>query len=266
MENNNKGLIWLIFFIVIILGLVGFIIYDKVLYKEKANDKITTTIENNIEEDNVLRRDNFVYNLNDNDYHISYIYKKMDNTEFKLWKENSKDHDIKNCAEIYNMVYLEILLNEKKLDIEKIPLVYNYENLNNNGILKTIHLLTSDTIHTLKGSNSEYLIFTIEHANPYADGGVDPIIVSEHGKIIHTIKFKDNTGWWTNDQNSIMYDKGEYHITNNTLYYLMPNCEESKDYELYFDQYALKIENDKVVIEKEQTYKGEAVGAAVCDG
>ena len=271
-KKNNKVLVWVIvILIVLVLGLVGYIVYDKILFTNKdltdENSTSTTTthkVNDNINETNILRRDNFVYNLNNKNYHISYIYKKMDNTEFKLWKENSKDRDIKNCAEVYNMVYLEILLNEEKLDIEKIPLVYNYENLNNNDILETIHLLTSDTINNLKGKNSEYLVFTIEHANPYADGGVNPFIVSEEGNIIHAIKFQDNTGWWTTDENSIMYDKGEYYLTNDTLYYLLPNCEQTNGNGLYFDQYSLKVENDKAVIEKQGTYVGTGAGGAIC--
>ena len=264
-EKNNSRLVWLVvILVIIILGLVGFIVYDKFLYEEK--DKTTTLIQNNIEEENILRRDNFVYNLNDIDYQISYLYKKMDSKEFELWKKNSNSIEIKNNNEIHNMIYLEILLNEKKVNVE-IPLSYNYENTSNEDLLKIIQVLSSDTINTLKGSNSEYLFFTIQHASPYfVDGGINPFIVNKSGEVIDIIEFKDNTAWWTTDKNSIMYDKGEYYLTTDTLYYLMPNCEQTNDNGLYFDQYSLKIENDKTVVEKQETHKGEAAGGAVCGG
>ena len=46
-KKNNKGLIWLIvILIILVLGLVGYVVYDKVLSKDKLvlNNNETTTI------------------------------------------------------------------------------------------------------------------------------------------------------------------------------------------------------------------------------
>jgi len=264
-KKNNTGLIWLVvILLILVLCLIGYIIFDKTLYKVTTNNEKTTTTKNEKEENNTLRRDNFIYDLNNKKIHISYVYRKMNSSEFVLWKENSNNDEIKNANDIYNMIYLEILLNEKKLELEKIPLYYNYES--DEDLLNQIHFLSSDTINTLRGSDLEYLVFTIEHAHPYVDGGVNPFIVNGEGNVIHSIVFQDNTGWWTTDESSIMHNKGEYYLTDDTLYYLMPNCERTNDSGLYFDQYLLNVSDNKVIIEKQDTYKGEAAGGAVCGG
>lgn len=271
-EKNNNGVIWLIIILtILVLGLIGYIVYDKILIidKENKNDNNTNTtttqkINDKENEDNILRRDNFIYELNDKDYHISYVYKKYNSDEFYKEQNINVDEAKKYNDYVYNIIYLEILLNDKKIEGVKLPIFYNYEDLNNNELLNKIHLVSSDTINTLKGSDSEYFVFTIEHAHPFSDGGTNPIIVNKTGEVIHTIEFQDSTGWWTIDKNSIMYDKGEYYITNDTLYYLMPNCEQSNADGEYFDQYALKTENNKVVIEKQGTYKGTGAGGAIC--
>lgn len=272
-KKNNKGLIWLIIIlIVLVLGLVSFIVYDKVLLIDKEsnienNNTNTTTTEktkDNDNEDNILRRDNFIYKLNEKDYHISYVYKKYNSDEFYKGQNINIEEAKKYNDYVYNIIYLEILLNDKKIEDVKLPIFYNYENLSNNDILNKIHLVSSDTINTLKGSDSEYFVFTIEYADPFVDGGINPFIVNEEGNVIHTIEFQNNTGWWTTDENSIMYDKGEYYLTNDTLYYLMPNCEQTNADGEYFDQYSLKVENDKIVIKKQGTYKGTGAGGAIC--
>lgn len=274
-KKNKKGLIWLIvILIILVLGLVGYIVYDKVLLKDKTpinnNSTNTTTTEktnDNDIEDNILRRDNFIYQLNDENYTISYIYKVLTKKEYH---ENIfKDYDISLPEDYYtnynpSIVYLEILLNNKKIENIKVPISFITEKISNNDLLNKINLLSSDTINIIKGIDSEYLVFTIPHNRPEFDGGTNPFIVNKLGKVIHTIKFDDGTGWWTTDEKSIMFDKGKYYINKDTLYYLLPNCEKTNGETEYFDQYSLKVENDKVVVEKQGTYKGTGVGGAIC--
>jgi len=51
-EKNNKGLIWLIIIlIVLVLGLIGFIVYDKAFVKDINNNTTTIPIENDTNED-----------------------------------------------------------------------------------------------------------------------------------------------------------------------------------------------------------------------
>lgn len=57
MEENNKGIIWLIIILIIlVLGLVGYIVYDKVILNDKIpvnNDNTTSTTINNTIQSNV---------------------------------------------------------------------------------------------------------------------------------------------------------------------------------------------------------------------
>lgn len=269
MKEKKGNIIYvclIVILFVIIFCLVGYIFYDKVLYDGPKNDEIISTTKSIKNEDLVLRRDNFVYKLNNKNHYISYVYKVMESDEYY----NGKIIDAGNLKEyknyVYNMVYLEILLNEKAIVMEKIPLYYDYENIPKENLLDNVSLLSSDGIHTLNGNDAEYFFFAIQHKHPYIDGSVNPFIVNDKGKVLYKIKFKENTSWWVNDSSSIMYEKGEYYLTNDTLYYLMPNCEFSADNKLYFDQFSLKIKNNEVIIDEIGTYEGLAAGGAVCGG
>jgi len=62
MEEKKKGLIWLIvILIVLVCGLIGYIIFDKVMLTDKENTKSTTTTENsesnNNEDSNYQKKD-----------------------------------------------------------------------------------------------------------------------------------------------------------------------------------------------------------------
>lgn len=264
-KKDSIGIIWLIaILLIIVLVLLGYIFCENVLYKKQKDDKIVSTTKNIKEENYILRQDNYIYKLNNKDYHISYVYKVMKSEEFY----DGKIIDIDNLKEyknyVYNMVYLEILLNEKEIIMEKIPLYYDYENLKKENLMDNVNLLSSNNIHTLKGSDTEYFVFTIEHKHPYIDGSINPFIVNEEGKVLYKIKFKENTALWITDESAMMYEKGEYYLTSDTLYYLVPNCNQSSESKLYFDQFSLKIENNEVVINKQGTYEGLAVGGSVC--
>lgn len=69
-KKNNKGLIWLIvILIVLVLGLVGYIVYDKVLFDDKEtieNMTTTTNITNKREYDIELKDLNFPTENDDN--------------------------------------------------------------------------------------------------------------------------------------------------------------------------------------------------------
>lgn len=265
-KKNNKGLIWLIvILIILILGLIGFIVYDN-LKEDKINNITTTTrVEeaNDTLEENILRRDNFIYELNNKKHTITFLYEKANINEIN--KINSQIEDVeeakRNGDYLYNIIYTKILIDEKYIN-KKILVYYDFENN-----LDNFPLLTRDNINKIKGENEEYFIFEIQHRNSdniFMDGGTNPFIVDENGSIIHELKFDDATGWGTTDKNSIMYEKGMYSIENNNIYYLMPNCEKTTPDTVYFNQYSLEIKDSKVYNRLMGIYEGYVAGGDIC--
>lgn len=273
-NKNSKGLIWLIIIlIIVILGLIGFIVYDKVLSNDKevireaTTTTTTQTVQNNKNDENILRRDNFVYKINNKEHQISYVYKYKDSADY--YKNESADIDkdlaIENNEYVYHMVYLEILLNETKIENINIPLYYDTENINVDTLINKVDILSSDTINILKGTDKEYMVFTIEHKNLMIDGGTNPLIVNDTGKLIYTLEFEDNSSLWSEDKNSKFYLKDNesnykpYIIEESKIYYL-------SFYNFYNDNMYVKenyitINNDKVEITEGPITIGNSAGA-----
>lgn len=266
--KNNKGTIWLlIILIVLVIGLAGYIVYDKVLQKEniETSNKNSTTTNNhqNNNDDNTLRRDNFIQELNGKSFTISFLYEKADINEINDINSNYEDiEEAKNNGDyVYNIVYVKILIDEKEVD-KRILTYYDFDNNLNN-----MPLISRDSINIIKGNNEEYFVFEIQHRNSesvFMDGGVNPLIVKEDGTIIHELIFDDATGLIIQDEESLMYQKGNYIIENEKLYYIKPNCDKSTGTKTYFDQYLLEVNNDKVNSKAMGTYSGEVVGGTIC--
>lgn len=284
--KKSKGLIWLIIIlIIVILGLIGFIVYDKVLTTNnnlvdptKSSTTKQTTIQttNNNEEPqldnkNTLKKDTFTYKLNNKEQKITYIYKYKTSSDYYS-KEEYKDIDVELYKEqgdyIYNYVYLEILINNKKIENVEIPLYYDTEDTNIDTLINKIDLLSSDTINTIKGTDKEYFVFTIEHKNPMIDGGTNPLIISDEGKLIYTLELLDNGSLWSLDQTSKFYKKEneenyqQFIIEDTKLYYLIYRYDlnENSD-KTYVQENYITIKNDKIEITEGSVTIGDGVGA-----
>lgn len=96
--KNNKGLVWLIvILIVLVLGLVGYIVFDKVLAKEKTlnkNETTTTTskvtLENEEEKDKVI---SIEINKNE-EIDTSHYYYDNDSNQSLVYKIKSNNNEV----------------------------------------------------------------------------------------------------------------------------------------------------------------------------
>jgi len=143
-KKNNKGIVWLIIIlIVLILGLIGYIVYDKVvLDNNKENNTTTTTTEkNNAEKEVVINSEELVCNSNE-----KCEIKKVGNIKISIEKIVDPEYS-------YDYYYL-LYINDKEVD--------NKEKLKTTSINKII-LLDDDYIFveyndlTGEGSNLYYI-------------------------------------------------------------------------------------------------------------
>ncbi|MBQ3020683.1 MAG: hypothetical protein IJD92_00485 [Bacilli bacterium] len=258
MEKVSK--ISIVILVIINIILMGYIIFDK-KYNNTNNEnnkdntsltttsttttKVTTTTTKKVEiiDPDVVASEEFVYDINNKQINISYIYRLM------------KEDEV-------NIVYLEVLVNGKKLKNIKRYIYYDYENSTN--LKDKLSLLGKDTINTLKGKDKDYLLFEIEHLNRTSDGGIDPFIVNDIGEVIKELDFDDGTGMVVTDNSSVLFGKGKYSVINNILYYLEPNCSKSNSSKDVFTQFYIELENDKVFIKQMADYEGAGAGGAIC--
>ena len=97
-KKNNKGLVWLIVvLIILVLGLVGYIVYDKVLLNDKNISKNTTTnkISNNLLPQDISDYETLIWNYNE----LYSYYFTMERTE-----NFSCDNNNEHCG-TYNTYY-----------------------------------------------------------------------------------------------------------------------------------------------------------------
>lgn len=267
-KKNNKRLIWLIIIlIVLILGLVGYVIYDRIL---KNNDDVisnntTTIIQNNDNnEENVLRRDNFVYKLNNKEHHISYVYYYRNSQDYyKNESEDTINFFKEEDIYFYNEVFMKILIDEKEIDNLEYSLYFDKDNLKPEELMSKVEILSSDSIHTIKG-DKEYFVFTINYSTQpsltYSQTNIDPTIVNENGILIYTLEYGDGGEMWVTDETSRFYKKSTmFIIEEDRIYYLeIPKVNSSDNY-LVQENY-LTINNDKINIIEGDLFKGDGAG------
>lgn len=284
--KNSKGLIWLIIILIIlILGLVGFIVYDKVLSsnnnkvdltKSSTTQPITTNDnkETQLDNKNTLKKETFTYNLNNKEQKITYIYKYKTSSDYYS-KEEYADMDVEIYKEqdeyVYKYIYLEILVNGTKIENVELPLYYDTQNIETDKLIDNISLLTSDTINSVKGTDKEYFVFTIEHQNLITDGGTDPLIVNDDGKLIYTLKFEDSSSLWSLDETSKFYFKENdpnyktYIIDDTKIYYITGTIDKEIDYNYDDNTFPVQenyitINNDKIEITEGPITRGMGAG------
>ena len=137
-KKNNKGLVWLIVILIImILGLVGYIVYDKVLYKTKEpiNNKSTTTINSS--------------QVGNDNKELIYVCKKItDENNYQL-DVPCIASDNENAKKINNEIYDKIYENRM---FEKV----DYEYFTNDNI---ISLVININGWMGDGPNNVYLVY-----------------------------------------------------------------------------------------------------------
>lgn len=258
MENNknSKGLIVLVIILIIcILGLGGYIVYDKILNKPTPttdNTKSSTTkpINNESEYDKITSYD---ITLNSNNHKIYYKYKIVagnDNYEdIELAKENGEY--------IYNELHTEIYLDNNKIN----DTIIYYDNENNiiNAKDKKENLDLSNT-KIIKGlDNKDYLVIMLEEPHQFLDGRKVFFISNDEGKLIYKYEPAFNSSVYVTDPTSRFCNSNERYIIEENKIYIIDYAEENETTKV--KESILTVDNNIVNIEKGNTYEGGGAGA-----
>ncbi len=257
-KNNSKGLIVLVTILIIcILGLSGYIVYDKMLNKPTQttdNTKSSTTKPIN-KESEYDKTTSYDITLNNNNHKIYYKYKivaKNDNYEdIELAKEKGEY--------IYNELHAEIYLDNSK--INDIVIYYDKENNINNVKSEKENLDLSKT-KIIKGKdNKDYLIFTLEEPHQFIDGRKVLFISNDDGNLIYKYEPEFNSSLTVNDSNSKFYNSSEKYIIETDKIYIIEDAGNNENGTIKIQENILTIENNEVNIEKGNIYEGSGAGA-----
>lgn len=279
-EKNNKGVIVLIvILILLVLGLSGYIVYDKVLSNNKSssnNDVTTTTTTTTVTEDIItdskyFKVDEFDYELNGEIIKIGFNYYLLNNNYGWTDEKVKSMLDDNISGYYYNSVEVDISINGNVVkDLNK---TVEYDKINDLEKLKeTItYLSLENNVQTIKGIDKDYLLFTIYDAHFEVDGNLSPFITNENGKNIFSLDNPDNTGWGINDEDSMFYRSNtSYLVKDGVFYYTLPDCDVP-----YFEsdspletniikEYSVSVNNDRVEIKEQGSYKGHIAGGTYC--
>ena len=189
-KKNNKGIVWLIIIlIVLILGLIGYIVYDKVVLNNnsinKNEENNTTTItneKNNIEKEVVINSEELVCNSNE-----KCDIKKIGNIKVSIEKivdsENLSDYyllyindkAIENKDELKNnFIYQIILLDDSHIFVEFSDLVGDSAHYIYNSDSKVIYDMRKITLvedayfQNISYENDMFIINTTNYLGDYA--------------------------------------------------------------------------------------------------
>ena len=238
-KKNNKCLIWLIIILIIlVLGLVGYIVYDKLLKVDKTipnNDETTitttTTVKNEIFRDRV------------SELFVDYPIKNDETVIAKGFIDEIIEKNISH-KEIYENkkskfigTGIEFTYNSKKCNMEEVQddngNIINYENWCEDIEISIDgnHIFTINVPAKGPGEDIPYMLITNNYIISQYDGfdefdgnGVIKIF-NLKGKLIKEIKntsymgILDDCGDYNEDENTVFYDKYVI-IDNNKLYYV----------------------------------------------
>jgi hypothetical protein len=219
-NNSNKGLVVLVIFLtILVIGLGGFIFYDKVLKDEstdivdkKDGEENSTEIkeEDKVEIDenkeyvkNQIKVDNYKYNLNGKEHVVSLVY-------------SYEDADNEYYEEIKYNVYTTIAFDGKLIDSTKV-ITTNYEETLID--VNKINLVTKDDIKIMKGlDNKDYLVVSVKNNPLVFAESIDSSIFNDKGELIKSIgtSFRLRV---TDETVAKNYEK-EFYITENEFYYI----------------------------------------------
>lgn len=258
MENNknSKGLIILIIILIIcILGLGGYIVFDKMLNKPTQttdNTKSSTTkpINNESEYDKTTSYD---ITLNNNNHKIYYKYKIVAGNDHYEDIELAKE----NGEYIYNELHTEIYLDNNKIN----DTIIYYDNENNiiNAKDKKENLDLSNT-KIIKGlDNKDYLVIMLEEPHQFLDGRKVFFISNDEGKLIYKYKPAFNSSVYVTDPTSRFCNSNERYIIEENKIYIIDYAVENETTKV--QESILTVDNNIVNIEKGNTYEGGGAGA-----
>lgn len=294
-KNKTKLLVIIIILLsLLVLGLGGFIVYDKFIAKEETKqvveEKDTKTEkeetsnqkeENKKEEESVdetkddekdvtianqIKVDDYEYVLNNNKHKVSFIYSYE-----KINPENYYGYDY-----IYK-IFATMALDGKIIDETKTQVGFE-ENENIN--INNLNGVNIDNIKKFKDSynSKEYMVLGIMYQDGPGTDGIDPIIINENGNVVYKVDLFNGGGIGISDPNKASLFYEEYYVFNDGLYYLdsqnvvgeaKPHTSDFCNPEQWggFDpcvtvqEYKITIENGKAIKTPTQTYLAMLAGA-----
>ena len=292
-KNKTKLLVIIIILLsLLVLGLGGFIVYDKFIAKEetkqvveeKENSEKEAKDENNTDKEeesidekkdeekevtiaNQIKVDDYEYVLNNNKHKVSFIYSYERCTANNNRCDDSKD---------YYMIFVTMAFDGKIINESK-ALISSTENYSIDDT--KIPLVTTDAIKKFSDSkNTEYMVLGIKEGILPGTEVVEPVIIDGNGKALYKIDLFDGQGIGLVDSNMDSLFIDEYYVANGGVYYLdsqnvvgeaKPHTSDFCNPEQWggFDpcvtvqEYKITIENGKAINTPTQTYLAMHAGA-----
>ena len=244
MENNKKGLIFTIVILLIIaIGLIIYIFYDKSFGKNEKNNLTTNSNVNTQSE----YEGNYYFNLNNKEHKITYKY------NYQKCGDKEQLYILEECN-FY--VKATAFLDGKKINQSENIIFYDVENENLDNTKKYIKnegYLSLRNIEILKGKDTEYLVLGIESSCLQQECFENPIILNENANLIHQITDNINpaAGFWYKDDNlNKPFSSSGYYIDNDKVIYLGFTYDDNIGDNLKY-KVTITINNDKVNINKD---------------
>ncbi len=276
-KNNN---LLVIILLLLVIGLAGFIVYDKVLKKEEVKEP-EKSVENKPgdvttkEPENYIQSKIITQNVNNKEIDIEFKY-------FLTEEENDSDED--NIETDYIVEY-DVYINRKKINDNSYGRYYYGTKAENSGALSTViskiknsqemqNIIKRSTINVgIIKSNYDYLyleVFNFEMTGATAkllvfDQNYNVILDKKTGtsgrgiqinnSCINYDKFKNYVGNYDN------YDGNNpslYYIEDSKIYYLEDNGSCSDN---VLKEYKISLTNNQAVVEEIATCSFEADGA-----
>ena len=263
MEGNKKGIIILIIILIIaVIGLSGYIVYDKVISKETVNDENnklndTANEDNNKQDDTVNEEDNntketdlileedYNYYFNNKMHKITYKYyykkcteEKCQDPETKYYIQTSVFLDNKKINKDFITEYGTAFVNN--LNKIKDMIIYGYDLWNGSRSFVSSHPYGRENLKILESNDAEYLVITIDEAGEFAAKGTTLLIVNDSGTVIknfnvmsgyyQSVTIKDNAknGLGIKDGEDYiplgLFGEKQFSVAYENLYYFETDC------------------------------------------
>lgn len=275
-EPKNNNLI-IIILLLLVIGLAGYIIYDKVTEKDANNNKENVNNNENNNQNDVNNNDvnnnqnndqnNNETNNNDNSERIyskdipvsKTINGKTVNLEYKISIEY-KEYD----SNVEPYIIVDFFINGNKIETWENDLYpagndcFSQSKINSdindyaNELATTIGIINGD---------KEYIYVLL----PYSWGSSKLLVLNENVEIITSESIIPNKTDamlipGPNCKKYESYNKKSYFIDNDAVYYLKPSSYDENWEHTYANEYKLTFANDKVIKEKINTCEAQIGG------
>jgi len=278
-KKNNSLVGVLVFVIIVLLGLVGYLGYNLYAKKGLSNNEVNTNepANNNVHEESTTKVSNSeikVETLEGENTELSKIINDYIGALDKTVLE--KQYNITKVAHVVagemrdEMVYdiiIEYYVGTKKIDIKSEfyeVLADTIKNYSSNSELLEFLKVNFDftTFKDLKNSNMYFLISSSYIGNGYAVGGTNTsVIFDSNFNKIGVVNAMISSSIWNKDGSSILSQRGiNIEIINNKIYSLAHDPSSPCDfveYETYIENGNLKQNKIKMFLDTEVDGAGE---------